>query len=112
MNREHASGGNFVIALILFVLIAASGVLLLITALVEWLSVLTGSTIAATLIVSGVCFLIALAIYLLSLHKPLAHMQDKVETVYDVARTAREGYEWVMDKIEMLRLLRDALREK
>lgn len=112
MNQENASHGNFVIALILFVLVAAAGVVLLITALVEWLSVLTGSMIAATLIVSGVCFLIALAIYLSALHKPLARMQDQVETVYDVARTAREGYEWITEKIRMLRLLREAMREK
>lgn len=112
MDPENASHGSFVITLIGFMLIAATGFVLLITTLVVWLSALTGSMIAATLIVSGICFALAGAIYLLALRDPLSRIQDQIDTIYDVARTAREGYKWVTDKVLMLLRLRDVLREK
>lgn len=112
MDREHASRGSFVVALICFVLIAATCLVLLITTLVVWLSALTGSMIAATLIVSGLCFVLAVTIYLLALREPLARIQDQIETIYEVAHAAREGYEWVTDKVLMFLKVREALREK
>ena len=59
MDRTKKSGGNFFLGLIFFVLAAAMGVMLLIATLVVWLSALTGSLIAATLIIGGFCFLLA-----------------------------------------------------
>lgn len=112
MDREKPPQGNFAVALICFVLIAATCVVLLITTLVIWLSSLTGSMIAATLIVSGICFVLALMIYLLALRAPLERIQDQIDTIYEVARAARQGYEWVSDRVSMLLKLREILREK
>ena len=110
-DREKAFGGNFVVALIFFVLIAATGFVLLITTLVAWLAELMGSVVLATLIVCGACIIAALLIYLLALRRPLARMQDQLETVYEVARLARSGYDWVQERLRALLNLREAIVE-
>lgn len=102
MDRVNTPRGNFALGLIWFVLIAATGVVLLITSLVVWLSALTGSMIAALLIVSGICFLLAGTIYFLALRDTLSRIQEQIDTVYEVARAARTGYEWLTDKFCML----------
>lgn len=99
MDRGTTPRGNFALGLIWFVLIAATGVMLLITSLVVWLSVLTGSMIAALLIVSGFCFLLAGMIYFLALRDTLSRIQEQIDTVYEVAHAARMGYEWLTEKL-------------
>lgn len=115
MERQTPSVGAFILFLIFFVLVAATAVVLLITTLVAWMAELTGSMIAARLIVSGFCFLLAAAIYLFALRAPFARLQDQIETVYGVARAAREGYEWITEKalmlLKMLKL-RDLWRDR
>lgn len=112
MDREKSSQGNFAVALIFFILIAATCVVLLITTLVIWLSALTGSMIAATLIVSGICLALALAIYLLALRGPFERIKNQIDTIYEVARLAHQGYEWISERVSMLLKLREILREK
>lgn len=97
-GREEPTPGRFVVALLLFVLLAATCLLLLLAALVFWLAALTGSMAAAALIVGGGCLLLAAVVWLAALREPLARIGEQLETVYEVARTAREGYRWITAK--------------
>lgn len=98
-GREEPTPGRFVVALLLFVLLAATCLLLLLAALVFWLAALTGSMAAAALIVGGACLLLAVVVWLAALREPLARIGERLETVYEVARTAREGYRWITSKV-------------
>lgn len=98
-GREEPTPGRFVVALLLFVLLAATCLLLLLAALVFWLAALTGSMAAAALIVGGACLLLAVVVWLAVLREPLARIGEWLETVYEVARTAREGYRWITSKV-------------
>lgn len=103
-------GGSFIVALIVFVMIAATGLMLFLTTFVLWMYALTGSLIVATLIVGGCCTLAAALIYCGLLRPQLCRMQEQIDTVYEVARAARSGYEWVLDKVATLISLRDVCR--
>lgn len=97
-GHAEPAPGRFVVALLLFVLLAATCLLLLLAALVFWLAALTGSMAAAALIVGGACLLLAVVVWLAALREPLARIGERLETVYEVARTAREGYRWITAK--------------
>lgn len=97
-EREACTPGRFIVALVLFVLLAATCLVLLLAALVFWLATLTGSMAAAALIVGGCCLLMAVIVWLVALREPLDRIGERIETVYEVARTAREGYRWITAK--------------
>ncbi len=109
MESGKSSGGNFVAALLFFVLTALAAACILLTALVVWLSELLGSLSVSAAILGGCFTLIALCIYLFSLRRSIERMREQMETVYDVARLAKEGYDWVNDKFHrwIQRLLTD-----
>lgn len=98
-GHAEPAPGRFVVALLLFVLLAATCLLLLLAALVFWLATLTGSMAAAALIGGGGCLLLAAVVWLAALREPLARIGERLETVYEVARTAREGYRWITAKV-------------
>ena len=99
---REPSGGRFVVALLLFATSAVIAVLLLLTALVVWLSALTGSFIASTLILGALFGILAAVIYLLSVREVVERIRTRAETVYEVARAARSGYEWLVEKAAFL----------
>lgn len=101
-DRLRTPGGSFLAALVIFVLIAAAGLMLFLTAFVLWMATLTGSLVAGVLITGGCCALVAAAIYGWGLRPQLSRMQEQIETVYEVARAARCGYEWVVGKVTSL----------
>ena len=107
MDNRKTSGGSFVAALVFFVMTASIAIFLLLTALVEWLSVVTGSFILSSLIVGEFFAVLAAVIYLLAIREGVERIRDQVETVYDVARAAKEGYEWLTDKFLLLMQLRE-----
>lgn len=107
MDNRKTSGGSFVAALVFFVMAATIAIFLLLTALVLWLSMLTGSFIAASLIVAGFFAVIAAVIYLLSIREGVERIRDRLETVFDVAHAAKEGYEWITDKFLLFMQLRE-----
>lgn len=94
--------GSFLVALVAFVLIAATGLMLFLTAFVLWMYALTGSLVGGVLITGGCCTLLAATIYGWLLRPHLCRMQEQIETVYEVARAARSGYEWVLGKVTSL----------
>lgn len=109
MGNGKSSGGNFVVALLFFVVTVLAASCILLTAFVVWLSELLGSLPVAAGILGGCFTLIALCIYLFSLRRSIERMRERMETVYDVAQLAKEGYDWVNDKFHrwIQRLLTD-----
>lgn len=112
MENRAPSSGNFVASFIFFALTAIIAIMLIITAVVIWLSELTGSFILSALIVGGFFAVIALVVYLATIRDAVARMQEQIDTIYDVARTAKAGYEWVAGKLFALLSIRDELRGK
>ena len=107
MDNRKTSGGSFVAALVFFVMTASIAIFLLLTALVVWLSEVTGSFILSSLIVGGFFAVLAAVIYLLAIREGVERIRDQVETVYDVARAAKEWYEWLTDKFLLFMKLRE-----
>ena len=104
-GSRESSGGRFVIAFLLFGTTVAIALLLLLAALVVWLSELVGSFIAAALILGGFFAVVAI-------REAVERIRARAETVYEVARIARSGYEWITEKIALLVRLNDALRKE
>ena len=67
--------------------------ILLMTALVIWLTELIGSAALAALILSGVFLLVAWIIYMVWTRSVIDYLNEKLDTIYDVAFAARNGYE-------------------
>ncbi len=105
MAAQKSSGGNFLVSLLLFVTAAGIAVLLLLVSAVVWLSALLDSFIFSTLILGGVFTLVATAIYFLSMRKSLAHIREQAETIYEVARLAKNAYEWLAEKLRWIRAI-------
>lgn len=103
MNDRSASG-HLVAALLFFAIAALAAMLMVLTALVVWLSSLTGSLILSAAVLGLLFALIALAIYRFSICEELQKIRTQIETVYEVAYAARSGYEWLVAKV--VRLLR------
>lgn len=87
-----ASGGSFVAALVFFVMTASIAIFLLLTALGR-MAVGGDGLLHPFVIVGGFFAVLAAVIYLLAIREGVERIRDQVETVYDVARAAREGYE-------------------
>lgn len=109
METGKSSGGGFVVVFLLFGTCVAITILMLLTALVVWLSEVMGSFIAATLILSGLFAAASAGIYLLAIREAVERIRSRAETVYEVARTARNGYEWVMRRVTIVTGLLDLL---
>lgn len=108
-DGKSARSNHLIPGVLVFAMLALVTVMLLATALAVWLAELTGSLKFAALIVGGVCALAALAVYITAIRKPLEELREQAETIYEVARTAKKGYEWVTRKFELLLRLRDEL---
>ena len=100
--ENKPSGGRFIASLLFFAMTAAIAVLLLLTALVVWLSSVTGSFIVSALILGGLFALLAFVIYLLAIRDAVDHIRSQAETVYEVARAAQTGYEWLTEKVTQI----------
>lgn len=109
--RRERSAGRFVVVFLLFGTLVGIALLLLLTALVVWLSQVTGSFIVATLILGGAFALLAAGLYLLTIREAVEQIRARAETVYEVARLARTGYEWLSEKISMLIGIYNLLRK-
>ena len=105
--ENKPSGGRFIASLLFFAMTAAIAVLLLLTALVVWLSSVTGSFIVSALILGGLFALLAFVIYLLAIRDAVDHIRSQAETVYEVARAAQTGYEWLTEKVTLFLRLRE-----
>lgn len=112
MAYKPHSRRHFVASVIWFTTTAIIALLLLLTAVVVWLSELTGSFIFSALIVGGFFAMVSMMIYLLSVRDAMEEIRDEIDTIYEVARTVKTGYEWVTEKVVLFLKLRESLRDK
>lgn len=101
MSERNSFRGHFGSALILFALCAIMAILLLLMALVVWLSEVTGSLILAAALVGSFFAVLSTVIYWLALNDAIRRIGNKLETVYDVAHTVQIGYEWILERISL-----------
>ena len=106
--ENKPSGGRFIAALLFFATTAGIAILLLLTALVIWLSSVTGSFIASALIAGGFFAVLALLVYLFAIRDAVEQIRRQAETVYEVAHAAQTGYEWLAGKVSLFLKLREA----
>lgn len=78
--------------LIFFAASAAIAALMLITALIAWLSQVLGTIVGATLMVGGFFLIVAWLIYLLAVRRSIDYIRDRLDTVYEVAYSLRNYY--------------------
>ncbi len=107
-NKPAANGRLFVAALACCTS-AGIAIVLLVAALVIGLSELLGSFTWSALLAGGVFALLAAGIYLFSLKEPLEQIRTRIETVYDVARLLKQGYDWVREKLDFFVRLKNEL---
>lgn len=104
--EPKASGGRFALALVLFCIAVLIAILLIITALLIVLTQAFGSMTAAALTIGVFFALVAIVIYAIAIRKPLEEIRAQAETVYEVARAARSGYDWLIGKVAVVLGLR------
>lgn len=109
--ENKPSGGRFIAALLFFATTAGIAILLLLTALVIWLSSVTGSFIASALIAGGFFAVLALLVYLFAIRDAVEQIRRQAETVYEVAHAAQTGYEWLAGKVSLFLKLREELQK-
>lgn len=106
---EHSGGAersaHVIPALVSFVFASAAAIVLFISAGVVWLSEALDSAIWAMVIVGAFMALLSGAVYFVFVRTAMARVRERIETVYDVARSTREAYEWVLGKYRFVRLL-------
>ena len=101
MSERNSIRGHFGSALIVFALCAIMAILLLLMALVVWLSEVTGSLILAATLVGAFFDVLSAVIYWLALKDAIQRIGAKLDTVYDVAHTVQIGYEWVLERLSL-----------
>ena len=93
-------------SIVFFITAATAAVVLFVTALVMWLAELLDSGALAAVIVGAVFALAAWIIYSVSGRRSIRYINDRMETVYEVAYAVRNWYKLV---IRFLRSLLIAL---
>ena len=112
MDNKLPSAGLLITSLLFFALSATIALLLLLAALLTWLSDVTGSFILSASIMAVFFALVSWAIYRFAIHHAIEQIRTQAATVYEVARLAKAGYEWVVDKIRLLKAIHELLRNR
>ncbi len=100
MEQNHPT--NIASTLLIFVIVTALALIFLLTAAVIWLAHVLGSLSAALLLVGGVLAVISITLYTSTIRWQIKHCKDQIETIYQVATMARNGYQWIMRLISSI----------
>lgn len=92
MDDNKPTPGPVLAPIIFFVLTSIMAIILLVAALIMWFSELIGSATYSTLIIGGLFTFVAWLIYVLSIKRCIEYVRDRLDTVYDVAYSIRNGY--------------------
>ena len=92
MDDNKLTPGPVLTPLLCFVLTSIMAIILLVAALIMWFSELIGSATYSTLIIGGLFTFVAWLIYVLSIKRCIEYVRDRLDTVYDVAYSIRNGY--------------------
>lgn len=95
MANDKLIHKQMLLPLLSFAAVIVVIVILLMTALVIWLTELIGSASLAALCLAGVFMLVAWLIYVVWTRPVVDYINEKLDTIYDVAFAARNGYEVV-----------------
>lgn len=87
---------SYITALIIVALAAPAAALLLVVALVVWLSEIMGSIIYPCLILGLFFALLATIIYKVSLRDAMREMNERLSVIYDVTKLLSEVVGWGM----------------
>lgn len=109
-GSDNTRRTHIVAVLLWFGLFSAAATVMFFTALITWLSELMHSSVAALSVVGVLLAIAALVLYLTSVRSAVERLRDGAETIYSVARGARDIYNWVLDKYRFLSLLLTLLR--
>ncbi len=83
-------------SIVFFITAATAAVVLFVTALVMWLAEMLDSGALAAVIVGAVFALAAWIIYSVSVRRSIRYINDRMETVYEVAYAVRNWYKLVI----------------
>lgn len=108
-SGRSAGSGSFLLALLLFCVAAMLAVVLLIAALVIGVSQWLGSFVWSTLLLGGLFLLVAVTLWLLAIRGPIRQVKARIDTVYDVARLLKRGYDWIAAKVDFFVRLKNEL---
>ena len=92
MDDNKPTPGPVLAPIIFFVLTSIMAIILLVAALIMWFSELIGSVTYSTLIIGGLFTFVAWLIYVLSIKRCIDYIRDRLDTIYDVALSIRNGY--------------------
>ena len=87
---------SYITALIIVALAAPAAALLLVVALVVWLSEIMGSIIYPCLILGLFFALLATIVYKVSLRDAMREMNERLSVIYDVTKLLSEVVGWGM----------------
>lgn len=79
-----------------------TALVLFVASLVSWLAEYVYSEACAALIVGLAFAILSFVIYFVAARRSIEHFKEHIETIYDVAFTARAGYRRVVDFISSL----------
>ena len=79
-----------------------TALVLFVASLISWLAEYVYSEACAALIVGLAFALLSLAIYFVAARRSIEHLKEHIETIYDVAFTARAGYQRIVNFISSL----------
>ena len=80
----------------------AIALMLFVAALISWLAEYLDSVASAALIVGLAFAIFSIIIYFISARRSIEHLKEHIETIYDVAFTARAGYRRIANFITSL----------
>ncbi|MBO5217216.1 MAG: hypothetical protein Q4F45_04620 [Alistipes sp.] len=100
--EENRSTRRALTAIVSFLLTATTALILLVVLLLEWLTTLFCSELIATTLVAGLFIVIAIAIYTLSAHRAIEEIKSRWDAIYQVAYSARRGYERAVNLLKSL----------
>lgn len=89
-------------SIVIFIITAMAAIVLFVAALVMWLAELLGSGALSAVIVGALFALIAWIVYTVSVRRSIEYINDRMETVYEVAYSVRNGYKTLMKLLRSL----------
>lgn len=92
------------VSIVFFIIAAVAAVVLFVAALVIWLAELLDSGALAAIIVGAAFALTAWIIYSVSVRQSIRYINDRMETVYEVAYAVRNWYKLVIRFLRSLLL--------
>ena len=105
MTAHKKSGENLLWWLLIFAATAGLAILLLLASAVVALAQALGSYIWSTLALGGLFAILTAVVYLLFVRKALTRLREQASTIYEVAKLAKNAYDWVAEKVRWFRAI-------